>query len=202
MAFMTIPTRVALQDLNSAADINQLMANDTYLKTIQDDLVTRMDTAENNIVELLANYDKYIILASDVVNNEAIANTLKDTGLQFSILANELWAFEMFGVYDAAATTTGSRWVISGTYTPAMIGYVSEYSLTSTTQTLNYANAFNIPSACNEWSAYPTGNVVWIGGIIKAGANNDTIKVRFASEVASSAITLKAGSYIKVKKLG
>lgn len=202
MAFVTIPTRVALQDLNSAADINQLMDNDTYLKTIQDDLVTRMGTAESNIIELLANYDKYIILANDVINNEAVANTLKDTGLQFQIKANETWYFEFFGVYDAAATTTGSRWVVAGTYTPAMIGYTSKYSLTATTQTLNYANAFNIPTACNASSAYTTGNVVWIGGIIKAGANNDIIKIRFASEVAASAITLKAGSFMKVKKLG
>lgn len=201
MAFIEIPDKNYM-DMILSNDINQLMDNDTYLKTIQDDLVTRMDTAENNIVELLANYDKYIILTSDVINNESVANTLKDTGLQFSIQAGEIWAFEMLGVYDAAATTTGSRWVVSGTYTPAMIGYTSEYSLTATTQTLNYANAFNIPSACNASSAYTTGNVVWIGGIIKAGTNNDTIKIRFASEVANSAITLKAGSYIKVKKLG
>lgn len=187
MAFIEIPYKNYM-DMILSNDINQLMDNDTYLKTIQD--------------ELLANYEKYIILTSDVVNNESVANTLKDTGLQFQIQANETWYFEFFGVYDAAATTTGSRWVIAGTYTPAMIGYTSEYSLTAPTQTINYANAFNIPAACNASSAYLTGNFARICGIIKAGSNNDTIKVRFASEVSSSAITLKAGSFMKVKKLG
>jgi len=36
MAFVKIPTRVALQDLNSAADINQLQENCDYLRSIVD----------------------------------------------------------------------------------------------------------------------------------------------------------------------
>ncbi len=76
-------------------------------------------------------------LGSDVVNNNVTANTMADvTGLSFAVLSGVTYKFRFVIRYDAAATTTGSRWSING---PAAttIAYTSEYSLTASTRTAN-----------------------------------------------------------------
>lgn len=137
-----------------------------------------------------------VVLASDVVNNNGTANTIADvTGLSFSVTAGETYHFEFIIPYTAAATTTGSRWSISGPGSPTLLNYTSQYTLTATSMTTNYATAYDIPAASNATSL-TAGNVAWIAGIIKPSANG-TVIARFASEVASSAITAKAGALLK-----
>lgn len=137
-----------------------------------------------------------VVLASDVVNNNGTANTIADvTGLSFSVTAGETYHFEFFIPYTAAATTTGSRWSVSGPGSPTLLNYTSQYTLTATSMTTNYATAYDIPAASNATSL-TAGNVAWIAGIIKPSANG-TVIARFASEVASSAITAKAGALLK-----
>jgi len=189
MSITQIPTR-QIGDVITCTDVNTLMSNDNDL---QSQLSSLKNTVDNNLFSL-------IVLQNDVVNNNAVANTLMDTGLQFEVTAGETYAFYVCCIYDAAATTTGARFVLSGAQTPTFVGYMGTTSLTTTTQTITYANAFNLPSACNASSAYTTNNIATIEGIIRAAAN-DTIKVRFASEVASSAITCKAGSYMTVRRV-
>lgn len=135
---------------------------------------------------------KEVILQSDVINNNAIANTLLDTGLEFNVRVNESYHFEAFIPYTAAITTTGSRWVIDGPL--ATMAYRSEYTLTATTITLNNLSAYNLPLLCNASSL--TINNAIIKGSISPTANG-TVKIRFASEVANSAITAKAGAILK-----
>lgn len=137
-----------------------------------------------------------VVLASDVVNNNGTANTLADvTGLSFSVTAGETYHFEFFIPYTAAATTTGSRWSISGPGSPTLLNYTSQYTLTATSMTTNYATAYDIPAASNA-SSLTAGNIAWLAGFIKPSANG-TVIARFASEVASSAITAKAGALLK-----
>lgn len=137
-----------------------------------------------------------VVLASDVTNNNATANTIADvTGLSFSVTAGETYHFEFFIPYTSAATTTGSRWSVNGPGSPTLLNYTSQYTLTATSMTTNYATAYDIPAASNATSL-TAGNVAWIAGIIKPSANG-TVIARFASEVASSAITAKAGALLK-----
>lgn len=136
-----------------------------------------------------------VVLASDVVNNNSTANTLQDvTGLSFDVTAGETYHFEFFIPYTAAATTTGSRWTLNGPST-SLLHYSSQYTLTATSNTFNSATAFGIPAASNATSL-TVGNVAWIAGFIKPSTNG-TVIARFASEVASSAITAKAGALLK-----
>lgn len=193
MAITPLPTR-QLNDTIPPTDVNQLSDNDVDLQSQINAVSGRVTTIENG-------YFTLIVATQDVVNNEAVANTLKDTGLQFNIEANKTYAFYICILFDAALTTTGSRLVLAGSQTPAVLGAVQYVSLTTTTQTINYINAFNLPAACNASSAYTTGNIATFEGIIKAGANADTIKLMFASEVANSAITFKAGSYILIREV-
>lgn len=138
------------------------------------------------------------VLTSNVVNNNATANTLQDvTGLSFAVISGVRYYFEFIIHYTSAATTTGSRWTING---PAFtsLNYSSEYSLTSTSKTFNEGlGAYGLPSASNATSATTGNNLAIIRGTIVPSAAG-TVIARFASEVASSAITALAGSFVRV----
>jgi hypothetical protein len=144
-----------------------------------------------------------VILASDVTNNNAVANTIQDvTGLSASFLANKMYYFRFVIWYQAAATTTGSRWSVRADAGLAtFISYVSEYSLTTTSATRNIANqAFDSPAASNATSATTQSNLSIIEGYFTPTADCNFI-ARFASEVANSAITAKAGSVLYFQQL-
>lgn len=137
-----------------------------------------------------------VVLSADVTNNNAVANTIADvTGLSFSVTAGEKYWFRAHCQYTAAATTTGSRWAMSG---PAGTWrYKSEYSLTTTTLTINEGViAADSPAASNASSATTAGNNAIIEGFFEASATG-TVVVRFASEITSSAIVAKAGSILQ-----
>ena len=137
-----------------------------------------------------------VVLSADVINNNATANTIADvTGLSFPVVAGGKYQFEFFIDYTAAATTTGSRWSISG---PAFtrLSYAGNWALTSTTNTFSNAWAYDLPAAANTTSPSTAGNFCYISGLIQPSADGNVI-ARFASEIASSAITAKAGSACK-----
>lgn len=137
-----------------------------------------------------------VVLASDVINNNASANTIADvTGLSFSVTAGETYVFNFIIAYTSAATSTGSRWSVSGPGSPTLLNYSSQYTLAATTITTNHATAYDIPAASNATSL-TAGNTALIWGVITPSANG-TVIARFASEIANSAITAKAGSILE-----
>lgn len=141
------------------------------------------------------------VLSSDVINNNAVANTLQDvTGLSFPVLATKKYYFKFIIIYTANATTTGSRWSISGP-TIGQLNYMSEYSLASTTTTRNAQFiTYDLPVASNTSSAAVAGNMAVIEGTITPTADGN-VTARFASEVAAAAITAKAGSIVYYQQL-
>jgi hypothetical protein len=143
------------------------------------------------------------VLASNVTNNNATANTMQDvTGLNFPVLNGKLYEFEFNIQYTAAATTTGSRWGVSASAGAATnLSLTSEYSLTATTTTRNASiQAFDSPAASNATSATTGNNWANIRGVIRA-TSDATLTARFASEIASSAIVAKAGSTVKWRQI-
>lgn len=135
-----------------------------------------------------------VVLASDVVNNNAVANTIADvTGLSFAVNAGETYWFRAVIFYTAASSATGSRWSVNGPASPTLLTYMSRYTLSATTLTSNYLTAaYDLPAAANA-SSLTTGNIAEIEGYITPSASG-TVIMRFASEIAASAITAKAGS--------
>lgn len=138
------------------------------------------------------------VLAGDIINNNAVANTIADvTGLSFPVVAGKMYWFEFNIFYTAAATTTGSRWSVNGPGSPTALTYTSEYSLAATTTTRNANNlSYDLPAACNATSAATGSNQAIIYGFIIPSANGTLIAL-FASEVLSSAITAKIGSMVR-----
>lgn len=140
------------------------------------------------------------ILGSAVVNDNAVANTIQDvTGLSFPVISGEMYWFEFSIFYTAAATTTGSRWSITGPATSQLV-FASEYSLAATTTTRN-ANllTYDLPAASNATSGSIGHNQAIIWGTVMPSSSGDVI-ARFASEVANSAITAKAGSMVSWRR--
>lgn len=135
-----------------------------------------------------------VVLGSDVTNNNATANTIADvTGLSFGVTSGNRYYFRFIIPYTAAATTTGSRWTISGPAAPTLLNYRSTYTLTATSETNNAGvTAYDTPSSSSA-SSLTAGNVAIIEGIIQPSANG-TVIARFASEISSSAIVAKAGA--------
>jgi hypothetical protein len=137
-----------------------------------------------------------VTLGSDVVNNNATPNTIADvTGLSFSVTSGVTYNFHALIIYTSAATSTGSRWSINGPASPTLLSYTTQNALTATSNTNTNANAYNLPASSNASCPFTSGNMVIIDGIINPSADG-TVTVRFASEIASSAITAKAGSTI------
>ena len=146
--------------------------------------------------------DSIVRLTADVTNNNATANTIADvTGLSFPVLANKLYWFEFNIVFTSAATTTGSRWAISGPASPTYLNYISEYSLTTTTTTRNaLVQAYDSPAAANATSAATGNNWALITGVIQPSSAG-TVIARFASEISSSAIVARAESFVRYRQI-
>ncbi len=149
------------------------------------------------------------VLGSDVTNNNGTANTIADiTGLSFSVVSGNTYRFRFVIWYTAAATTTGARFAINGP-TNSLIAYRSSWGLTAagTSGTDVYTDvnqaAYDSPSASNASSPTATAgqaNIAIIEGLITPTANG-TVIARFASEVSSSAIVAKAGSFVDYQQV-
>jgi hypothetical protein len=136
------------------------------------------------------------VLASNVVNNNAVANSLQDlTGLSVPVNSGNTYYFRFVIKYTSELTTNGSRWTLYGpTFTD--LTAVSRYSLAATTQTFSTVNSYAFPTASNTGSASTLGNIALIEGFITPSADGDLI-IRFASELANRAITAMAGSFVE-----
>lgn len=139
-----------------------------------------------------------VVLAADVTNS---TTTIADvTGLSFPVVAGGRYWFRFAINYTAALASTGSRWSINGPAT-SDLDFRSEYSLSTTTQTINEGlSAYDNPAAANLTSASTGSNMAVIEGFLTASADG-TVIARFASEVAASAIVARAGSVVEYARV-
>lgn len=144
----------------------------------------------------VSGYRTLVQLSSDVAHSATSFATV--TGLSFPVTSGTMYRFEAIIAFTSAATTTGSKWSLDG---PAMTR--GSWSVRTPPASGAYPNT---PIAQYQ-AAYDTGtitsgtpttdnNLVLISGFILPSASG-TVSVRFASEIAASAITAKAGSCIE-----
>lgn len=143
-------------------------------------------------------------LTADQTNNNGLANTAQDVSadLSFSYDASStttvIW-FRFFTMYTSAATTTGSRWMLRRDAAGSDLRMRADYSFTTTSRTsIDGTSADDTPSASNTTSAATAANISVVEGFINCngGAFTETAYLRFASEVASSAVVAKIGSIL------
>lgn len=199
---------VGLGNVNNTSDANKPIstATQTALDGKQSTLVSATNIKTINGGSILGSGDlvvngsgvSRVFLPNDVINNNAVANTIQDvTGLSFPVVANTTYKFKFVIIYNSAATTTGSRWCINGPATTHM-SFTSQYPTTATALTINPALAgYNLPAASNA-SSLTTNNRAIIEGEIRPSADG-TVIARFASEILNSAITAVASgrSYVE-----
>lgn len=147
--------------------------------------------------EAVVNQLNTVVLSGDVSNAEAVANTITSIpGLTFPVVTGQAYWFDFWIMYTAAATTTGSRFSLTGPAT-TFLTFGSEYSLAATTTTRNANNlTFDLPAASNATSSSTGSNMAHLWGMVIPSADG-AITARFASEVTVSAITAKAGSFLQ-----
>jgi methylthioribose-1-phosphate isomerase len=138
-----------------------------------------------------------VVLGADRTNDNGTPNTIADvTGLSFAVAAGSYW-FKATVPFTAAAGTTGSRWSINGPAS-SLIRFRVVTPTSATAESVTHGVAFDEPAACTTDS--PTSGLAIIEGIVTpSGAG--TVAVRFASEVAGSAIVAKAGATLHWQRL-
>ncbi len=133
-----------------------------------------------------------VTLAANVTNSSTTLANL--TNFSFPVSAGVPYRFEALITYDAAATTTGSRFLMTG---PAFTNYALETNNTNATTGLSVTSsvsAYGLPSVASA-ASNTANNLVTLTGRIVPSANG-TMQVQFASEVGLSAITAKPGSIL------
>lgn len=136
------------------------------------------------------------VISSDVVNSTTSFADVTD--LSISLKAKTLYRFSFFIRYESALTTTGSAWSING---PAFnyLAYNSNYNLT--TSVTNNANLIAYDSGTLATSTtYNTNGRAYIDGLIEP-SEDGTLIARFRTEINTSAITAKAGSFVRWREL-
>lgn len=137
-----------------------------------------------------------VVLQADITNS---TTTLLDTALSFPALPNSTYLVEGLLRYDAAAGTTGALFNVRGANITSVSGLIANNDTTTTVR--NFAtNVTTAPSAATA-GGYTNGNTCKIELLVTTTTNSATPTVSFASEVASSAITLKSGSFIRYTKI-
>ena len=140
-----------------------------------------------------------IRLDSDVANSTtSFANV---TGLTFQTVPNADYLVEGFLVYTSAATTTGINLGIDGPASPA--GVIGEWqTYTNDTTIVNRQfRAYNTSPAASAGVVSTAVQYAQFTTMLRTGAAGGPATLRVASEIAASAVTIRAGSVIRVQQL-
>jgi hypothetical protein len=139
------------------------------------------------------------VAAISSADQSSSSTTLADaTGLSVSVAANATYRVDAFVKFSSASVDTG---LALGYTLPASAVGMVEIAIPSVSTWLSQMTRL-ITSAQSDsatGNGVPAADTVYtarISGIIKTGATSGALQIRFASEVASSAVTLKSGSEI------
>jgi hypothetical protein len=125
------------------------------------------------------------------------------TGLTAAVQSGKKYAFHAAIHYQTAATTTGARFGYNGpATTAAWIGQTSASTpgIASTNVAAGVATAVDTAIAASTTGPGGTSTIAHIDGYINPSADG-TFALRCASEVAASALTIKAGSWLHIFEL-
>jgi len=134
-------------------------------------------------------------MTADVSNSTTTGANV--TGLEMTVNANTTYSFNCYLIADAAATTTGIQISMNGPASPTQFTAKIHGFSASGTSVFTNINAYENYQA-NTASAGTTRTVFVIEGVLKNGANAGTLIPRFRSEVAGSAVNIRAGSWCEV----
>lgn len=132
----------------------------------------------------------WLKLAADVANSTVTPAAA--TGLSFATAANTTYLIEFIGVFQSAATTTGIALALdipSGSVAGMTVHQSNATTLTGTEQITDAVTT----GATTGVRAAATNIPIRGNFIVSVGATAGPVQLLFRSEVAASAVTLKAG---------
>lgn len=134
-------------------------------------------------------------LPADVSNSTI---TLSDaTGLSFQAAANTDYEFEFLVLFTTAAITTGLALALNGPGTPTLLGARIEVPISASTQVMRYTSTYNVEALGTGVDVANAARLASITGILRNGTTAGPVVARFRSEVAASAVVVKAGSLVR-----
>jgi hypothetical protein len=181
--------------IDAAATGNALKTGEVYLMT--DEARLTVGTAVNAHVPMAKQSEAggggdpwvWQKLAADVANSTiTLANV---TGLSFNGLANTSYLVEVIGTFQSAATTTGIALALdipSGSVTGQIIHSTSATALGGTEQIADNAST----GATTGVRAAATNAPILASFIVAIGTTAGPVQLQFRSEIAASAVTMKA----------
>jgi hypothetical protein len=189
--------RGSLAQINAAAAANGLRQGEVYLVTDQNRLT--VGTAVNAHEPLAKQSEagsggadpwSWQKLASDVSNSTVTLAAA--TGLSFTAAANTTYLVEVIGAFQSAAITTGIALALdipSGSVVGQIIHSTSATALGGTEQIADNATT----GATSGVRAAATNVPIIARFVVAIGATGGAVQLNFRSEIAASAVTLKAG---------
>jgi hypothetical protein len=190
--------RGSLAQIDAAAAVNGLRQGEVYFVTDQNRLT--VGTAVNQHMPIAKQSEigggggsdpwTWQKLASDVANSTV--TLAPATGLSFAAPANTTYLVEVIGAFQAAAITTGIAMALdipSGSISGQVIHNISTTGLAANEQI-----ADNATTGVTTGVRVANTNVPITGRFVVAiGATGGTVQLNFRSEIAASAVTLRAG---------
>jgi hypothetical protein len=180
--------------IDAAAGANALKAGEVYL--ITDEARLTVGTAANGHSAAAkqgegGGSDPWIWqkLASDVANSTTTLAPV--TGLSFSASANTTYLVELIGAFQSAATTTGIAVAVdipSGSVIGLAVSSISATGVGSTEQIADSATT----GVTTGVRAAATNVPLSARFIVAVGATGGTLQLQFRSEIAATAVTMKA----------
>jgi hypothetical protein len=179
--------------VTSHGDLTGLSATDSHPMSAITGLDAALSGKAPNHTHPYASQINVTTLGSNVANSTTTNADV--TGLVFPVTAGLKYKFKFYLQYDAAAVGTGARFTING---PAMtsLNYTVDNSAGTGLRSVVYLTTLDSTHTPSAGSHFTTGNVATITGILTPSATG-TVIPRFASEVATSAITVKSGSIVE-----
>jgi hypothetical protein len=181
--------------IDAAALGSQLRAGEVYL--ITDEARLTVGTAANAHSPVAKQSEagggsdpwNWARLAADVVNSTV--TLVPVTGLSFTASANTTYLVELIGAFQSAATTTGIALALdipSGSVAGLLVHPTTAATLGGAEQIADNATT----GATTGVRAANTNVPITARFIVAVGATGGTVQLQFRSEVAASAVTMKA----------
>jgi hypothetical protein len=180
--------------IDAAATANGLKAGEVYLLT--DEARLTVGTAANAHQPLAKQGEgggsdpwAWQKLAADVANSTTSLAAV--TGLSFTAAANTTYLVEVVGAFQSAATTTGIAVALdipSGAVVGQILANTSATALAATEQIADNATT----GATTGVRAVNTNVPVTARFVVAVGATGGNVQLQFRSEIAASAVTMKA----------
>lgn len=142
------------------------------------------------------NVFSFVVLQDDVVNSNAVADTLEPvTGMSFDVVAGFTYWYKFMINFTASALTNGSRWTIDGPTATQFTVQVEWVNVSTSNNVRNYT-AYNEPTVASTNVARVDGNLARIEGFITP-SEDGTVQLNFAAEEAGQPVTAKSGSFLQ-----